>query len=314
MPPKVSVLVPVYNGEKYLAECLDSILAQDFAEMEILIADDGSTDGSLELIERYAVKDKRIRRWRNPTNLGLSRNLNYCLQAARGNYIKYVLQDDKLLSPSAIRQMVKTLDANPEVSLVGSASYVIDPESKHIELRNSFLRSGVIEGKAAILHCLTRYGNHIGEPTVVMFRREQAGRGYNERYQYVLDLDLWYHLLENGRFAYLAEPLCAFRRHEEQKSALNRRSGVDVQEELMLAQYWLGRPWMGRFASRRIYFEHIFRLKKNRGPSARPFIDQAIASLKFRWYVFFWSRYKITRPFKNLHHSVKKRLPKRQLR
>ncbi len=92
--PKVSVLVPVYNGEKYLAECLDSVLAQDFANMEILIADDGSTDGSRELIRHYAEKDSRIRWWRNPANLGLAGNFNACLRAARNDYIKYVLQDD----------------------------------------------------------------------------------------------------------------------------------------------------------------------------------------------------------------------------
>ena len=148
---QVSVLVPVYNGEKYLAECLDSILAQDFAEMEILIADDGSTDGSPDLIKRYAAKDNRIRWWRNPANLGASRNLNYCLQAARHDYIKYVLQDDKLLAPSAIRQMAQVLDADPGISLVSSASYIVDRESKPVELRNSFLRSGVMDGKAAIL-------------------------------------------------------------------------------------------------------------------------------------------------------------------
>ena len=72
---KVSVLVPVYNGEAFLAECLESVLAQDFADMEILIADDASTDGSAAMVERYAAKDSRIRWWKNPDNLGLARML-----------------------------------------------------------------------------------------------------------------------------------------------------------------------------------------------------------------------------------------------
>ena len=65
--PKVSVLVPVYNGEKYLRECLDSILAQDYASVEILVADDGSNDGSAALLADYAVRDPRIRWWKTGT-------------------------------------------------------------------------------------------------------------------------------------------------------------------------------------------------------------------------------------------------------
>ena len=87
-PPKVSVLVPVYNGEKFLAECLDSVLTQDFSDMEILIADDGSTDGSVALLERYAITDRRIRWWKNERNLGLIANFNHCLREEKGEYIK----------------------------------------------------------------------------------------------------------------------------------------------------------------------------------------------------------------------------------
>jgi glycosyltransferase involved in cell wall biosynthesis len=308
--PQVSVLVPVYNGEKYLGECLDSILAQNFEEMEILIADDGSTDGSQEVIERYAAKDKRIRWWRNPVNLGLSRNFNHCLQVARYEYVKYVLQDDKLVSPSAIAQMAQALDANPSVSLVASASYILDPESKTVELRNSFHHSGVIDGKKAILHCVMRDGNYIGEPSVVMFRRNQAGRGYDERYCQLVDLEFWFHLLENGSFAYLADPLCAFRRHDKQQSAFNRGSGTYVQDELMLAQHWIARPWLRHVISRQVLFEQIYNLRKRYGERAQPFINDAMTVLKAHWYALYWLKYKISKPFKKLKRSVEKRWAK----
>ena len=199
-----------------MAECLESILAQDFADMEILIADDASTDGSAALVERYAARDSRIRWWKNPNNLGLARNFNCCLRAAKGEYIKYVLQDDKLVSPLAIRRMAEELDNHPEVSLVSSMSQVLDESSRVIELRNCF-EPGVMEGRQVIVRCLERLSNLIGEPSVVMFRREQAARGYNEQLRHWLDLDLWFHLLEQGRFAYVAEPLCAFRRHAAQQ-------------------------------------------------------------------------------------------------
>jgi glycosyltransferase involved in cell wall biosynthesis len=173
---KVSVLVPVCNGEVYLAECLESILAQDFADMEILIADDASTDGSAALVERFAARDSRIRWWKNPNNLGLAQNFNGCLRAAKGEYIKYVLQDDKLISPLAIRKMAEMLDQHPEVSLVSSASQVLDGRSRVIEVRKYF-KPGVMEGRQVIGRCVERLTNLIGEPSVVMFRREQAARG-----------------------------------------------------------------------------------------------------------------------------------------
>jgi glycosyltransferase involved in cell wall biosynthesis len=309
--PLVSVLVPVYNGEKYLAACLDSILAQDFTEMEILIADDGSTDGSRELIQRYAEKDRRIRWWRNPTNLGLAGNFNCCLRAARNDYIKYVLQDDLLLAPSAIRQMVQALDADPAVSLVGSASHVIDDQSHRLEVRNNFRRSGVMDGKGAIMHCLSRNGNLIGEPSVVMFRREQAARGFDERYRQLIDLDLWFHLLEQGRFAYLAEPLCAFRQHFEQQTAVNRQLGAHVQDELLLAQFWLSRPWLRAAAGRRVLFKQIYNLRKHHGRRARPFIGDIMASLTMKWYALYWLEHKISSPFSNLKRSLRKRFAAR---
>ena len=228
---KVSVLVPVCNGEAFLAECLESILAQDFADMEILIADDASTDGSVALVERYAARDSRIRWWKNPDNLGLARNFNSCLRAAKGEYIKYVLQDDKLISPLAIRKMAEVLDHHPEVSLVSSASQVLDGHSQVIEVRKYF-KPGVMEGRQVIVRCLERLTNMIGEPSVVMFRREQAARGYNEQFQQLLDLDLWFHLLEQGRFAYVAEPLCAFRRHAAQQSEINRLNNISQKEHI----------------------------------------------------------------------------------
>ncbi|MEJ0088714.1 MAG: glycosyltransferase [Limisphaerales bacterium] len=306
--PLVSVLIPVYNGEKYLAECLDSILAQDFQEMEILIADDGSTDGSGELIQRYAEKDPRIRWWRNPVNLGLAGNFNCCLRAARNDYIKYVLQDDVLLSPSAIRQMVQALDADPAVSLVASASYLIDGQSRRLALRNNFIRSGVMAGTATIVRCFSRNGNLIGEPSLVMFRREQAARGFDERYRQLLDLDFWFHLLEQGRFAYLAKPLCAFRQHPQQQTAINRQAGAHVQDELMLAQHWLSKPWLRKAAGRRIFFKQIYDLRKHHGERARPFIGEMLTWLTMKWYVFYWLEYKILRPFKNLNRWLRKKI------
>jgi glycosyltransferase involved in cell wall biosynthesis len=304
--PQVSVLVPVYNAEKYLAECLDSVLAQDFADMEILISDNRSTDGTLKIIETYASRDARVRWWQNSKNVGLAPNHNLCLQKASGQYIKYVHADDKLLSTSAIRQMAQALDADPGISIVASASYTLDNKSQPTKLRNSFLRSRVMDGKQVIVHCVMNDGNFIGEPSVVMFRRDQAGRGYDERYCQLVDLEFWFHLLENGRFAYLAEPLCAFREHDKQQSAFNRKAGSHVQDELMLAQYWLNRPQLREVVGRQGIYEQIHILRKRYGERAQPFIGEAMGVLA-HWYTFYWLKYKVSKPLKKLRRSIEKR-------
>lgn len=260
--PKVSVIIPVYNSERFLPECLDSILAQDFRDFEILIADDGSTDNSLEIIKRYAAKDSRIRWWRNPQNLGQTRNHNVCLQEARGEFIKFVHQDDKLLSASALQKMATALAENPAAALVGSASDVIDDHSR-LKERRDFFKAGVWNGKQIIRASMEAVGNKIGEPSVVMFRKAQAARGFLNDYKQLWDLEMWYYLLEQGNFVYLAEPLCAFRQHAAQQSLVNRRHGIGQNEIWMLLETYYAKPWLREIATQRMLVNHARFLKRN---------------------------------------------------
>ena len=303
-PPKVSVLVPVYNGEKFLAECLDSVLTQDFSDMEILIADDGSTDGSVALLERYAITDRRIRWWKNERNLGLIANFNHCLREAKGEYIKYVLQDDLLLSPTTVRRMVELLDQHPEVSLVGSASQVLDENSQVTEVRNYF-KPAIMDGRQTIMRCLER-ANPIGEPSVVMFRRTQATRGFDEQLPQLLDLDMWFHLLEQGRFAYLAEPLCAFRQHANQQTKVNRRSGIN--DELLLITNWYAKPWVQTSITRGALFRQMHCLRKHGGAEASELTANMINRLGWHWYVVLWCKRKLFRPAEKLGRQVKRKI------
>jgi glycosyltransferase involved in cell wall biosynthesis len=301
---KVSVLVPVYNGEKFLPECLDSILAQDFPDMEILIADDASTDNSAAVAERYAIRDTRIRRWKNPANLGLAGNFNRCLREARGEYIKYVLQDDKLVSPLAIRRMVELLDQHPEVALAGSAAQILDENSRVTDWRIGF-KSGIWSGRQVILQCLEQSGNLIGEPSVVLFRRRQTKRGFDEQLRQLLDLDLWFHLLAQGDFAFLAGPLCAFRRHATQQTNVNRRNGFN--DEATLIAKWYAEPWLRSALTRQALFTQIRALRKNPAPEAKPLAAQMMRQLGRNWYCLFCCRRKMVRPFQNLRRHYSRR-------
>ena len=115
--PSVSVLIPSYNCARYLPETIESVLAQDFRDFELVILDDRSTDSSNEVLESYARRDERIRYRLNERNLGLVENWNACLREARGKYVKFLHSDDKLTRPTALEQMLALLEGNPDASL-----------------------------------------------------------------------------------------------------------------------------------------------------------------------------------------------------
>lgn len=305
--PLVSVLIPVFNGESFLAECLDSVLAQDFADYEVLISDDGSTDGSPAVIQRYAQRDGRIRWWRNPRTLGIGGNFNACLKAAQGQFVKYVLQDDKLLDPSMLRRMVATLENDPSVSLVVSASQRIDAQSRPIRVRDCFGRSGVLDGKEVIAQCFEENFNLIGEPSLALFRKKQAARGFDEQLKQLLDLEMWFHLLEQGQFAYIAEPLCAFREHPAQQSEVNSRSGVAAEEDLTLMERYYSLAWMKQFLTPQALFTKAYYLRKRRKEKSAAVAAAIARNLSPRTYALCWVRHKLTRPGQNLRLWLEKR-------
>jgi glycosyltransferase involved in cell wall biosynthesis len=299
--PKISVLIPVYNGGAFLAECINSVLAQGFTDYELLISDDCSTDGTRAVIEHFAAQDQRIRWWTNPANFGQAVNINRCLAEARGEFVKFVFADDKLLEPSALRRMAAILESDPSVSLVGSASHVIDVSSHLIQVREPFPVSGTREGFSVILRCLEHascwWNNIVGEATVVMFRRSQSRRGFDPRYLQVMDLEMWIHLLEQGRFAYLAEPLSAFRLHPNQQSEINRQHGVDIEEHSRLLRDNLAKPWLRESIAPQLLFNQIYNLRKYYGDQSRLIVSEIMEVLGRGRYARYWLRRKISRPF-----------------
>src|SRR6476661_6105481 len=124
MTPPVSVLMPVYNAGRYVAEAVESILGQTYADFEFLIVDDGSTDRSRAILERYAARDPRIRLVSRP-NTGYAAALNELLGLARGELVARMDADDVALPERLLRQ-VNYLRAHPEVVCVGTAVHLID--------------------------------------------------------------------------------------------------------------------------------------------------------------------------------------------
>src|SRR5579872_9503 len=197
-PPKVSVLIPTYNYARYLPEAIESVLEQDFPDYELLIVDDCSQDESPEVIRRYAAMDNRIRCCINPSNLGMVANWNHCLSQAKGDYIKFLFGDDKLADRQALGKLVRMLDDHPSAVLAISARHIIDDNSRVIELCDHLGAGGLHPGLNVITRCLETNANLVGEPSVVLFRKQAAARGFSGQFRQIPDLEMWLHLLEKG--------------------------------------------------------------------------------------------------------------------
>jgi glycosyltransferase involved in cell wall biosynthesis len=306
---KVSICIPTYNYGQYLAETIESILAQSFADFEVIIVDDHSSDGTRAVVEPYAAKDSRIRFSVNPENLGMVQNWNHCLSLARGEYVKFVFGDDLLATEDTLKKMVAVLDADPSVSLVGSARNFIDENSALLKVESRFRRSGVLPGADVVNYCLMRQGNLIGEPSVVMFRREQGKRGFLTSYRQIVDLEMWFHLLEQGNFGYINEPLCSFRIHREQQTQKNRESAADLDDVFYLFRDYLHKEYitLSQFMKRYLNYDHIYGIWKSQRcgrisrEDARGRINGNYAVWKFwLWYPF----YKLFKPCWRLYKRV----------
>ncbi|MBD2519712.1 glycosyltransferase [Nostoc sp. FACHB-973] len=184
--PKITVLMPVYNGELYLREAIDSILAQTFQDFEFLIINDGSTDSTREIVCSY--DDPRIRLIDNDYNLGLTRSLNKGLKLAEGEFVARQDADD-ISDPKRLAKQISFLETHPEVALVGTWYKDIDPQGKLIVKRNLPCNSTQIRWEF-LFYCPFVH-------SAVMFHKctitEQIGL-YNEAYSYAQDYNLWWRI------------------------------------------------------------------------------------------------------------------------
>ena len=123
--PRLSIGLPVYNGERFLGEALDSLLGQTYEDFELIISDNASTDGTADICLRYAEQDSRIRYVRQPRNIGLIPNHDFVMEEARGELFKCAAYDD-LYGRELLERCVEALDADPDAVLAHSWSVMID--------------------------------------------------------------------------------------------------------------------------------------------------------------------------------------------
>ncbi|MEO1295405.1 MAG: glycosyltransferase [Cyanobacteria bacterium J06636_16] len=205
--PLISVVMPVYNSLRYLNAAVESILQQSFKDFELLIFDDGSTDGSRERLELYAAKDPRIRLFLREHG-GLTLLLNEGLEKARGEFIARMDSDDISMSHRFAAQL-KFLTHNPDCAVVGSEILRIDPGGLPIGIKGQPLHHEEI-----LQAFLSGKGGVINHPSAMFFRTalEKIG-GYNRDLEPAEDFDLFIRLSEVGKLANLPEVLIKYRLH-----------------------------------------------------------------------------------------------------
>jgi glycosyltransferase involved in cell wall biosynthesis len=140
--PRVSIGLPVYNGEEFLDETLESLVTQSYGDLEIIIADNASTDGTAEICQRYVQADPRVSYYRNPTNTGGGPNANEVFTKARGEYFKWASHDD-VCAPKFVERCVEALDRDPAAVLAFPQMVDIDAEGKPLPppIRSKFSRA-----------------------------------------------------------------------------------------------------------------------------------------------------------------------------
>jgi glycosyltransferase involved in cell wall biosynthesis len=226
--PKISVVMPVYNGEQYLREAVQSVLDQSFSDFEFVIINDASTDNTGEILSEFARQDERIIILQNQENLGLTGSLNKGIDRARGEYIARQDADDISL-PERFKKQVALLDSNPEVVLVSCNIEKINTEGKPL---------GIMKRSCSdrLVSWYLLFYNRVSGHSQVMFRRKTVNAlgGYSKKYPYCEDYELWCRMAGVGIVKILPEVLIQQRFHPSSVSA--KKQAEQKQDVLELAR------------------------------------------------------------------------------
>ena len=224
MSPLVTVLMPVYNGEKYLKEAIESILNQTFRDFEFLIIDDGSADKSAEIIKSF--NDARIRLERNETNLGLIKTLNKRLGLAKGKYIARMDCDDISL-PKRLSAQVNFMEKHPEIGVCGSWVKVIG-------LKQEFVNRYPQKHEEARAYLL--FNTPLAHPSVIIRKEvmEKHELKYDENYKHAEDYELWSRIIKHTKLSNIPKVLLHYRMHDASVSKKNSSEQTENSDKVRL--------------------------------------------------------------------------------
>lgn len=216
-PPMISVLLPVYNGEKFIAQAVQSILDQTYRYFELIIIDDGSTDRTAAILDQF--QDERIKRLKNEKNIGLVGSLNRASSIAQGEYFARMDADD-LSNPERLAKQVDFLEEHSEVGVLGTGAAQVDS-------RGRFISTLVMPQ----MHELILWHFFFDLPIIhatVMMRKEilHLAGGYRAEFAHSEDMDLWSRMIFQTRFVNLSTILYTRRLHRASIGSTESRTQV----------------------------------------------------------------------------------------
>jgi glycosyltransferase involved in cell wall biosynthesis len=206
--PAISVILPVYNAARYVCNAVGSVLSQTYDDFELLAFDDGSTDGSLNILREFEAKDRRVRAFFRE-NRGLVQTLNELIGLARGRYLARMDADD-ICRPQRFEKQIAYLESHPECVAVGTGSLLIDPNGRPIcehiyELTHDKIDEIHLSGEAISRLC---------HPSTIMRKDAVVQIGlYREEFRLAEDLDLFLRLAEVGQLANIPDIMLEYRHH-----------------------------------------------------------------------------------------------------
>lgn len=220
----ISVIMPIYNGELYLREAIESILKQTYTNFELICIDDGSTDNTLSILKDYAAKDHRMVIV-SRENRGLISTLNEGLSLAKYNYIARMDADD-ISMPSRLEKQISYLHAHKGVGVIGCSYTSVNQERNIIGLRRLWNINYILKAT-----CI--FGSPFAHPSV-MFNKSVLGAElyYSPEYKHAEDYELWTRLQKITRFAALSEPLLEYR---VLKTSVSRQNYIEQKETMLRA-------------------------------------------------------------------------------
>lgn len=254
----VSIVLPIYNGEKYMRESIDSVLAQTYQNWELLIIDDGSTDRTAEIATDYAARDPRIFYQKNPHNIRLPKTLNRGFSLARGAYLTWT-SDDNFYYPNALERMVNALDAQKKDFVFASCD-VIDGNGNVVEC--------IMVDESAKKRIVG--SNPVGACFLYSRRAYQTVGEYDPDFALVEDFDYWQRICMKFDPVCISEKLYAYRWHDGAlTSTMRKDTFYRILEKCLLKN----RPGFGKlnWEAHYYYYHGLFSCRKNLSDSSNPY-------------------------------------------
>lgn len=237
--PKVSVIMSVFNGERFLRDSVLSIFDQTFKDFEFIVVNDGSTDNSLKILNDFQKIDSRIKIISNEKNLGLTKSLNVAIRESKGEYLARLDAGDLSL-PERIEKQVTFLDKNPDIGLVGSFMHIIDVNGKILkEIKYPI-------GDKQLKKDLIKYNPFVHSS--IMFRREVGAKigFYSEDYIYTQDYNLYFKLFPYTQFANIPISLVKYRKYSNSITSTKNRQQMSFANKARI--YAIRQGYYGKFS------------------------------------------------------------------